>query len=63
MKDNPRKPRGSAEEREERERRLDEAIEESFPASAPLLTTRTSAGGPDDRPAKTPHERMSEKKA
>ncbi len=29
------------------DRQLDEAIEESFPASDPLPTTRTSAGAPD----------------
>src|SRR5271167_2213548 len=35
------------EDRAEAERQLDEAIEESFPASDPLPTTRTSAGAPD----------------
>ena len=59
MKDDPKKPGGS---REEEERRLDEALEESFPASDPLPTTRTSIGAPDDRPAKTPYERLSDKK-
>jgi hypothetical protein len=59
MKDNPKKPAGS---REEEERWLDEAIEESFPASDPLPTTRTSAGAPDERHAKAPHERLPEKK-
>ena len=61
MKDDPKKPGESREEREEEDRRLDEAIEESFPASDPLPTTGTSAGAPDERPAKTPHERLSEK--
>jgi hypothetical protein len=31
----------------EAERALDEAIEGSFPASDPLASTRTIAGGPD----------------
>jgi hypothetical protein len=35
-------------ERKEKEDKLDEALEESFPASDPLPTTRTSAGGPED---------------
>ncbi len=62
MKGNPRKPGGSGERREDEERRLDEAIEELFPASDPLPTTRTSAGAPDERQAKAPHERQSQKK-
>ena len=44
------------ETRAETERQLDEAIEESFPASDPLATTHTSAGGPD-HPSKTKRER------
>jgi hypothetical protein len=47
MKDKARKPTGRREDREEAERQLDEAIEESFPASDPLPTTRTSAGAPE----------------
>ncbi len=62
MKDNPKKPEGSREKHEEEERRLDEALEELFPASDPLPTTWTSIGAPDDRPAKTPYERLSDKK-
>ena len=41
------------ERRAEAERALDEAIEESFPASDPLASTRTIAGGPD-HPSKAP---------
>ena len=37
------------EKRAEAERRLDEEIEEFFPASHPPATTPTSAGGPDHR--------------
>jgi hypothetical protein len=46
MKDKAKKPAGRREDREEAERQLDEAIEDSFPASDPLPTTRTSAGAP-----------------
>jgi hypothetical protein len=59
MKD--KRPPESREKREEEDRRLDEAIEESFPASDPLPTTGTSAGAPDDRPAKVPSERLQKK--
>jgi hypothetical protein len=47
MKDKAKKPAARREDREEAERQLDEALEESFPASDPLPTTRTSAGGPE----------------
>ena len=62
MKDDPKKRGASSGESEDEERRLDEALEESFPASDPLPTTGTSAGGPDEHKAKTPRERQSEKK-
>lgn len=61
MKDDPKKPGESSAQREEEERRLDEEIEDSFPASDPLPTTQTTVGAPDGRPAKTPYERLSEK--
>jgi hypothetical protein len=54
MKDPVKKP--PRETRVETERQLDEAIEESFPASDPLATTHTSAGGPD-HPSKAKRER------
>jgi hypothetical protein len=45
MREARKRPR--RERRAEAERALDEAIEESFPASDPLASTRTTAGGPD----------------
>ncbi len=45
MREAVKRPR--RERRAEAERALDEAIEESFPASDPLASTRTTAGGPD----------------
>jgi hypothetical protein len=41
-----------SERRAAEERRLDEAIEESFPASDPSAATPTSAGGPQRSRAK-----------
>ncbi len=45
MREAAKRPR--RERRAEAERALDEAIEASFPASNPLASTRTTAGGPD----------------
>jgi hypothetical protein len=46
----------------EAERALDEAIEASFPASDPLASTGTTAGGPD-HPSKAPRGGKSERHA
>ncbi len=45
MREAAKRPR--REWRAEAERALDEAIEGSFPASDPLASSRTIAGGPD----------------
>jgi len=49
------------ETRAEAERQLDEALEESFPASDPLPTTGTFAGGPEHS-SKARRERRTEKR-
>jgi hypothetical protein len=53
MKDQAKKKPGERAAAAERERRLNEAIEESFPASDPPSTTPTSAGIPQRSRAKS----------
>jgi hypothetical protein len=45
----PAKKGGGQQKRTEADRELDEALEDSFPASDPLPTTGVSAGAPDER--------------
>jgi hypothetical protein len=47
MKDDAKKPSELRERRAQAERNLDEALEETFPASDPPATTPTSAGAPE----------------
>jgi hypothetical protein len=59
MRELAKRPR--RERRAEAERALDEAIEGSFPASDPLASTRTIAGGPD-HPSKASRSIRSERR-
>jgi hypothetical protein len=57
MKDQDKK--AEAKKRKDTERELDEALEESFPASDPIQSTGTSAGAPDEHTSKTPARKHS----
>ena len=59
MRELAKRPR--RERRAEAERAPDEAIEGSFPASDPLASTRTIAGGPDHL-SKAPRSVRSERR-
>lgn len=51
MKDKAKASSAEQAKRAETEKELDEALEESFPASDPLPMSGTSAGAPDEHPA------------
>ncbi|MBV9289276.1 MAG: hypothetical protein JO288_15915 [Hyphomicrobiales bacterium] len=57
MKDRTKKDGVGGGKRAEADRELDEALEESFPASDPLPTTGAFAGGPDGREGVKPRRR------
>jgi hypothetical protein len=57
MSKSPGKANDAKKKREAEERQLDEAIEESFPASDPIQSTGASAGAPDEHASEPPHKR------
>jgi hypothetical protein len=61
MSGDPKTARASREKRKHVEAELDEALEESFPASDPLPTTGTFAGAPEDRSGPTAKRRAAPK--